>query len=71
MRELVDLLVLSYWCLVTVNVLWLFIMMAWIGLQYVIVFFPDHNHLLFKRKFDESKSNSSVKRSKETFKKMK
>ena len=29
------------------NVLWLFITVPWIGLQYVIVVFPDHTHLLF------------------------
>ena len=36
-RELVTLLLLSYGCLVTVNVLWLFLTAQWIGLQYVIV----------------------------------
>ena len=34
-------------CLVTVNVLWLFHTVAWVGLQCVIVVFPDHTHLLF------------------------
>ena len=44
-RKLVALLLLSYGCLVTVNVLWLFLTMPWVGLQYVIVVFPGHNHL--------------------------
>ena len=43
-RELVALLLLSFGCLVTVNVLWLFLTMPWAGLQCVIVIFPDHNH---------------------------
>ena len=33
------------WCLVAVNVLWLFLMVPWVDLQYVIVVFPDHTHL--------------------------
>ena len=50
-RELVALL-LSYRCLVTVNVLWLFLTVQWVGLQCVIVVFPDHTHLflLYSRK---------------------
>ena len=47
-RELVALLLLSFGCLVTVNVLWLFLMVAWVCLQCVIVVFPDHTHLLFE-----------------------
>ena len=43
-RKLVTLLLLSYKCIVTVNVLWLFLTMPWVGLQCVIVEFPDHNH---------------------------
>ena len=46
-RELVPLLLLSYGCLVTVNVLWLFLSVPWVGLQFVIVVFPDYTHLLF------------------------
>ena len=46
-RELVSLLVLSYGCLVTVNVMWLFLTVPWVGLQCVIVVFRDHTHLLF------------------------
>ena len=43
--ELVALLLLSFGCLVTVNVLWLFLR---VGLQCVIVVFPDYAHLLFE-----------------------
>ena len=46
-RMLVALLLLSYRCTVTINVLWLFLTMPWVGLQCVIVGFPDHTHLLF------------------------
>ena len=31
----------------TVSVLWLFLTVPWVGLQCVIVVFPDHTHLLF------------------------
>ena len=34
-------------CIVTINVLWLFLTVPWVGLQYVLVVFPDHTHLLF------------------------
>ena len=43
-RKLVALLLLSYRCIVTINVLWLFLMVPWVGLQCVIVVFTDHNH---------------------------
>ena len=46
-RKLVALLLLSYRCIVTINILWLFLTVARVGLQYVIVVFPDHTHLLF------------------------
>ena len=45
-RKLVTLLLLSFECLVTVNVPWLFLIVSWVGLQCVIVVFPDHTHLL-------------------------
>ena len=44
-RELVALLSLSSWCLVIV--VWLFFAVPWASLQFVIVVFPDHTHLLF------------------------
>ena len=46
-RKLVALLLLSYRCIVTINVLWPFLAVPWVGLQCVIVVFPDHTHLLF------------------------
>ena len=44
---LVALLLLSFGCLVTVNILWLFLTVPWVCLQFVFVVFPDHTHLLF------------------------
>ena len=44
-RELVALLSLSSWCLVIV--VWLFLALPWVCLQFVIVVFPNHTHLLF------------------------
>ena len=32
---------------VTVGVLWLILTVPWVGLQCMIVVFPDHNHLLY------------------------
>ena len=46
-RELVAFLDLSPWCLVMVE--WLFRVVQWGCLQFVIVVFPDHTHLLFLR----------------------
>ena len=46
-RELVALLSLSSWCLVIV--VWLFLAVPWVCLQFVVVVFPDHTHLLFQR----------------------
>ena len=48
-RELVALLSLSSfslssWCLMIV--VWLFLAVPWVCLQFVIVVFPDHTHLL-------------------------
>ena len=44
-REVVALLSLSSWCIV--SVVWLFLMVPWVYLQFMIVVFPDHTHLLF------------------------
>ena len=44
-RELFDLLSLSSRCLMIV--VWLFLAMPWVCLQFVIVVLPDHTHLLF------------------------
>ena len=46
-RKLVALLLLSNRCLVvTANVMWLFLTVPWVGLQCVIVAFPDHTHFI-------------------------
>ena len=44
---MVALLLLSYRCIVTINVLWLFLTVPWVDLQSVTVVFPDHTHLLY------------------------
>ena len=44
-RELVALLCMSSWCLVIV--VWLFLAMPQVCLQFVIVVFPNHTHLLY------------------------
>ena len=46
-RELVALLCFSSWCLVTVILVWLFLTVKWVGLQCVIVVFPDHIYFFF------------------------
>ena len=46
-RELIALLLLSFWCHVTVSALWLFLTVPLVGLQCVIVVFPDHTRLFF------------------------
>ena len=46
-RKLVVLLLLSYSCIVTINVLRHFLTVSWVGLQCVIVVFSGHIRLLF------------------------
>ena len=46
-KKLYVLLVLSYRCIVTINVLWLFLTVPWYCLQCVIVVYPDHIHFCF------------------------
>ena len=46
-RKLVALLLLSYISIVTINVMWLFLTLPWVGLQCLSVVFPDNTHLLF------------------------
>ena len=41
-RKLAALLLLSYRCIVIIIVLWLFLTVPWVGLQYAIVLFPGH-----------------------------
>ena len=43
--KLVAVLNLSSWCLV--NVVWLFLAVPWVRLQFVIVVFPDDTHFFF------------------------
>ena len=45
-RELVALLLWSSWYTMTVSVMWLFLAVPWVGLQCLIVVFPDHTHLI-------------------------
>ena len=45
--ELVAMLLLLFWCIVTVNVLCFFLTVPCVGRQCVIVVFPDHTHLRF------------------------
>ena len=47
-RELVALLGLSSWCLVIV--VWLFLAVPWVCLQFVIVVFPDHTPYFYRLK---------------------
>ena len=46
-RKLVALVLLSYRCIVNINILWLFLTVSRAGLQCVIVVFPDHTHFLY------------------------
>ena len=55
-RELVALLSLSSWCLVIV--VWLFLVVPWVCLQFVIVVFPDHTHyFLYFRNYEQIRHN--------------
>ena len=49
-RELVALLLLSFRCLVAVNVLWLFLTVSLVGLQFVIVIFHLLTYLFNRRR---------------------
>ena len=51
-RELVALLCVFSWCLVIV--VWLFLVMPRVCLQFVILVFPDHTHLLFFMAYKEN-----------------
>ena len=66
-RELVALLRLFSWCLVIV--VWLFLAVPWVCLQFVIVLFSDHTHLLLLivflkyfllKKFNFEKSQQTI-----------
>ena len=45
--KLVALLLLSYRCIVTINVLWLLLMVPWVGLQYMVAVFLHYTHYPF------------------------
>ena len=57
-RELVALLSLSSWCLVIV--VWLFLAVTFGCLQFVIVVFPDHTHLLLLKTYVSFKLNNQL-----------
>ena len=46
-RKPVASLLLPHRCIVTINVQWFSLTVPWVGLQYMIVMFPDHTRLLF------------------------
>ena len=50
---MVALLLLSYNCIVTINVPWFLLTVPRVGLQYVIVVFPDHIYLHFAMETDK------------------
>ena len=45
--DLVALLCLPSWCFVTVDVMWLFLALPWVGLQCVSMVFPHNTYLVF------------------------
>ena len=45
-RKMFFSLLLSYRCIVTINVPWLFFAVQWVGLKSVILVLPDHTHSL-------------------------
>ena len=46
-RKLDALLLLYYRYIDTINAMWFFLTVLWVGLQCVNVVFPDHTHLFF------------------------
>ena len=58
-RELIALLNLSSWCLVMVERLFLAVPRG--CLQFVIVVFPDHTHLLFLNNKNQQRKNFKIK----------
>ena len=63
-RKLFALLLLPYRCIVTVNVLWLFLTVMTVGLRCVIVVFPDHTHLFLFVNVTITGSVKNLKRAK-------
>ena len=54
-RNLVALLLLSYRCIITLNVLWFFLAVLWVGSQCVIAVFPDHTHFFESNSYNFSR----------------
>ena len=59
-RKLVALLLLSYRCIVTVNVLWFFLTVPRACLQCVNLVFPDHFPVRFHRHYKRDPSRGNV-----------
>ena len=60
-RELVGLLSLSSWCLMIIE--WLILAVPWVCVQFAIVVFLDHTHILFcftVHVFDESHTRMNL-----------
>ena len=57
-KKLVALLCLSSWCLVIV--VWLFLTIPRVCLQFVIVEFPDHTHLLFLNLYEIGSDQQNI-----------
>ena len=58
-KKRVALLLLSYRCIVTINVMWLLLTVPCVGQQYVIVVFPNHTYFLVPKK--ENWSQRAIK----------
>ena len=67
-RKLVASLLLSYRFIITINVLWVFLTVPWVGMQYVIVIFLDHTHFLFSiiNTFEKKMVNIHLKKYRST-----
>ena len=62
-RKLVALLLLSYKCIVTINVLWLFLTVPWVGLQFVFVVFPEKQTVVeYDQEMSQSQTGTARKR---------
>ena len=59
-RKLVALLLLSYRCIATVNNMWLFLKVPWVGLQCVIVVFTDHTHFFLCKTATQKRQNKDL-----------
>ena len=46
--------------IVAINILWLFLMVPWVGVQCVIVVFHYHTHLLFITYYDIVSSDDTI-----------